>query len=87
MRLRVLERALANFFDCRKARLVVRGRGDEGSEGGEGTWGMRGGQIQRRKGELSERGLYRIGVVYVVLKLVCLVFSVAAFAQVQTFDF
>jgi hypothetical protein len=43
------------------------------------------GQIQRR-GKLSERGLYRIGVVYVVLKLVCLVISIAAYAQVLTFE-
>jgi hypothetical protein len=83
MRIRV---ALTNVFHCCNARLVLRGRGEEDSEGGgQGTGGVRDGQLQRR-GELSERGLYRIGVVYVVLKLVCLVISVAAFAQVLTFE-
>jgi hypothetical protein len=82
MRIRV---ALANCFHGCNARLVVRGRGEEDSEGGEGTGGVRGEQLERR-GELSERGLYRIGVVYVVLKLFCLVISVAAFAQVLTFE-
>jgi hypothetical protein len=80
MRMRVFERALTKFFNFCKARLVLHGRGGEDREGGEGTRvGV--GQIQRR-GKLSERGLYRIGVVYVVLKLVCLVISIAAYAQV-----
>jgi hypothetical protein len=82
--MRVLERALTNKIHCRKARLAVRGQGG-GDEEGRGTGGVGDAKIQRR-GKLSERGLYRIGVVYVVLKLVCLVISIAAFAQVPTFE-
>jgi hypothetical protein len=83
--MRVLERALTKFFHFCKARLVLHGRAGEDREGEEGTRGVGVGQIQRR-GKLSERGLYRIGVVYVVLKLVCLVISIAAYAQVLTFE-